>query len=142
VTWGLLVENRAASQLRFGRPKAALAALAEAERLVLARPGRIQQYAVLLAHRAEALVRDRQVADGCQAAVDALAIAVPMATAWPPSRSIASGASGWPATGATYRPSATWRSCYGSPAGRGQLHRPGSRRAQRVRRRRVVRVAA
>jgi transcriptional regulator with XRE-family HTH domain len=78
VTQGLLVENRAACQLRLGRPTAALAALAEAERLVLARPGRIQQYAVLLAHRAEALVRDRQLADGCQAAIDALAIAGPI----------------------------------------------------------------
>ncbi len=78
VTPGLLVENRAASYLRLGRPREALAALDEAERLVLARPGRIQQYAVLLAHRAEALVRDRQVVEGCQVAIDALSIAMPI----------------------------------------------------------------
>jgi transcriptional regulator with XRE-family HTH domain len=78
VTRGLLVENRAASQLRLGQVRAALGSLEEAERLLGARPGRIQQQAVLLAHRAQALARDRQPDLAAQAAVDALTIALPV----------------------------------------------------------------
>jgi hypothetical protein len=73
---GFLLEDRAACQLRIGQPTQALVTLEEAERL--ARPGRLQRQAVILAYRAGGLVRAGQLADGCQAARDALEIAMPI----------------------------------------------------------------
>jgi hypothetical protein len=73
---GVSAGGRAACQLRIGQPTQALATLEKAERL--ARPGRLQRQAVILAYRAEGLVRAGQLADGCQAARDALEVAMPI----------------------------------------------------------------
>lgn len=72
-TYGLLLEDRASCLLRIGQPQQALDTLDAAERLVA--PHRQSRRAVILGHRAEALVAAGEFTAGSQVATDALDLA-------------------------------------------------------------------
>ncbi len=68
-----LLQDRAACQLRTGRPRQALATLADAERLLPAH--RLGRHALILGYQAQALVADGQLGDGAHTAADAVDLA-------------------------------------------------------------------